>query len=621
MASLSNSLALAFRVALMSAYAGASCAQVSITTYHYDNLRTGWNRNETILNQTNVNNQSFGLLKTVVLDDQVDAQPLIVAGVSVNGSKHTLVYIVTENNSVYAIDASTGQVLLQTDLGAPVYYTNLPAGCNNNGPNVGIESTPVIDPSSGTLYVIAYTWENNAPVYRIHALSLATLADIVAPVEITASGMLSDGSTYQFNPGASRQRAALLLSNNTVYAGFGSFCDAASDQSRGWVLGWQAGTLAPLVSNKLANTRATSPNSMFLSSIWMSGYGLAANPAGSVYFVTGNSDISGKTYNAVTNIEESAAEMSPDLSTLQSLFTPSDHRALDYCDCDFGSGGLMLLPKQPNKPADLAVAAGKDGNLYLLNAKNLKRKFGSYYIGDCWCGPSYFEGSDGIGRIVTSGYVTASAWTVSYASGPALVQQWQSSDIANGQDWGFFTSVSSNGTNAGSAIVWAVGRPTDTEPAYITLYAFDADTGQQLFAETAGQWLNVTGDANIVPVVANGLVYVASDQMLTIFGEGGSRAVTLPSIRHPDTRAPLPPGHHELYGTVESMRGAQLVIRRRSGEHVRLTATEALRKFMFAEPAIGHSLIARGTLDKSGVFQADVILHAKDRPAMWPPDR
>ena len=105
---------------------------------------------------------------------------------------------------------------------------------------------------------------------------------------------------------------------------------------------------------------------------------------------------------------------------------------------------------------------------------------------------------------------------------PSLSQKSQFNNIANGQDPGFFTSVSTNGTTAGTAIVWAVGRPTDSDPADVSLYAVNPDNGSQLFSETAGVWPNTGGNSNIVPVVDNGLVYVASDQMLTYLGPGGS---------------------------------------------------------------------------------------------------
>jgi hypothetical protein len=601
--------------------ASAAQAQVNVTTYHYDNYRTGWNQNETTLTQSNVVEATFGLLQTVTLDDQVDAQPLIVSGLTINGSQHNVVYVATESNSVYALDASSGAVLVKTNLGNPVSYTNLPGQCNNNGPNVGIDSTPVIDLSNGIIYVVAFTWEKNTAVYRVHALSLTTLADTVTPVVVSASATLTNGSVYTFNAGVNRQRPGLLLANNTVYAGFGSFCDIAANLSRGWVLGWQAGTLTPLASNKLNDKRPKSPDNFFLSSVWMSGYGLAANAAGSIYFVTGNSDYSGTTYNHITNIAESAVTMSPDLSTVQSLFTPGNHVGLDQEDGDFGSGGLMLLPPGGGKFPDVGAAVGKDGNLYLLDTDNLHKEFGSYQVGSCWCGPSYYQGSDGVGRIVTSGNSTVGVWKLADKHKPSLSVYKQWGGVANGQFPGFFTSVSSNGTNAGTAVIWAVGRPTNNDPADIDLYAVNPDTGQPLFSEVAGQWPNTGGDSNTVPVVANGLVYVASDQMLTIFGPGGSKTAALPKIRHTDMRVALAMGEHDVYGVVTSIKGSMIVIRTRDGKELRIDATDAMRAFRFAEPSVNHALEARGNYDKSAVLQADIVLHAKDHPVMWPADR
>lgn len=431
---------------------GAAEAQFNITTYHYDNLRTGWNPNETTLTQSSFS--SFGLLQTVSLDDQVDAQPLLVNNETINGSQHNVLYVETENNSVYAIDAQSGAVLLQTNLGSPVPYYDLPGGCNNNGPNVGISSTPVIDTATGALYLISYVQQNNISAYYLHALSLTTLQDMVAPVLVAASGTLTNGAQYNFNAFASRQRAALLLSNGTIYAGFASFCDSAANESRGWVLGWQESTLAPLAANKLADTRKKSPDNYFLTSVWMSGYGLAANSNGSVFFVTGNSDYSGTTYNKVTNIAESAVEMSSDLSTVQSLFTPSDHASLDQSDTDFGAGGLMLLPQQPGSFPNLAAAAGKDGNLFILDADNLHKNLQTPNIGGCWCGPSYYQDGNGRGRIVASGgggFGTDTAISVYVNKGrnkPNFQLVSQYGGVTNGLNSGVFTSISSNGTMA-----------------------------------------------------------------------------------------------------------------------------------------------------------------------------
>ena len=324
-----------------------AAAQTAVTTYHFDNYRTGWNPNETTLTPANVIKSSFGLQHSVALDDQVDAQPLVVPGVMITagqyqGTTHDVAYVATEGNTVYAIDVHSGAVLLNPNFGTPVRY---PLGCGNNGPNVGINSTPVIDPSSGLLYVMIYTQAQSGPTYTLHALDLGSLTDSVTPQVVTASHTLTNGSTFTFNGKYQRQRPGLLLANGSVYAGFGSFCDLSANLSRGWLLGWTAGTLTPFPSNQLLDIQATDSNSFFLSSIWMSGYGLAADDSGNILFVTGNSDAN--SYDGVTNIQESVIKISPTLTTVLDLFTPDNQASLDDGDVDFGSGGVIVLPDQP----------------------------------------------------------------------------------------------------------------------------------------------------------------------------------------------------------------------------------------------------------------------------------
>jgi outer membrane protein assembly factor BamB len=153
---------------------GAAQAQQSVLTYHYDNQRTGWNPNETILTPANV--PSLQLLASVPLDDQVDAQPLVYNGV---------VYVVTESNTVYAIDAVNGNILSTNNFGPS--FGSCVAG------NVGINSTPVIDPGSSTLYIMVYTSDGNGnPIYQLHALDLGSLSDKVAPATVSASSTLVD---------------------------------------------------------------------------------------------------------------------------------------------------------------------------------------------------------------------------------------------------------------------------------------------------------------------------------------------------------------------------------------------------------------------------------------------
>ncbi len=501
-------------------------AGVAITTYHYNNNRTGWNQNETVLNPTNVAGSSFGLLQTVTLDNQVDAQPLVVPGVNITVGNyqgtHDVVYVVTENNTVYAIDAESGTILLSPNFGTPI---NNPEGCV--APYVGINSTPVIDLSSNTMYVMVYSMQAKGPAYNLHALDLGSLTDKVAPALVAASHQLTDGSTYNFNAAVQRQRPGLLLSNGNIYAGFGSFCETFT--ARGWLQGWQTGTLEPLTSNLLTDRQSSDPDSFFSSSIWMSGNGPAVDDSGNILFVTANSDYSGTTYDGVTDIQESTVKESSDLSTVLDLFTPSNWSMLDKTDGDFGSGGVLVLPDQLGTYPHLAVAAGKFGTLYLMNEDSLggysstfNNVLGSYVIGKCWCGESYYvDPTDMSSRIVTSGGTTAEVWELQTSPTTALNMVTSASvSGTTAQDPGFFTSVSSNGTQ--NPIIWALSRPLSATQNSINLLAFNPDSGgstmTQLFEGPAGSWVNLGNNANLVPVVANGEVFVASYKQLQIFG-------------------------------------------------------------------------------------------------------
>lgn len=503
----------------------------AVTTYHVDNNRTGWNSHETVLTPANVGSTSFGLLHAVALNDQVDGQPLFVPAVNITAGSskgtHDVVYVAAESNTIYAIDAESGKVLLSPSFGTPVH---MPLGCNNNGPNVGINSTPVIDPSSNTMYVLIYTQDSTGPAYRIHALDLGSLTDKVTAQLVAASHTLLDGTTFNFNATYQRQRPALLLANGNIYAGFGSFCDFSANVSRGWLLGWSTGSLTPFAANQLLDTQATSPDSFFLSAIWMSGYGLAADDSGNVLFVTGNSDFSGTTYDGVSNIQESVVKVSPDLTTVLDLFTPKNQASLDQTDADFGSGGVLVLPDQPGTTPHLAVAAGKAGSMFLMNEDALggfstqtNNVLGAYNIGACWCGQSYFvDPSDGLGRVVASGGSKVLVYKVQTSPKVALVPTSQSAALnATVQDPGFFTSISSNGTS--NPIIWAVSRPTSASGHPLSLYAFNPEsvtktTMKMLFHGQAGTWPNTTGNSNLVPLVANGEVFVATHNQLRIFG-------------------------------------------------------------------------------------------------------
>jgi outer membrane protein assembly factor BamB len=539
------------------------------------------------------------LQASVALDDQVDAQPLVFNGA---------VYVVTENNSVYKIDAASGSVVATTNFGVPV--TPPVFGCNSG--HVGITSTPVIDPNSGTLYVMDYKYNSSeSPVFQLHALDTGNLKDKIAPRKVAASRRLTDGEAYSFDASVTRQRPALLLSvNGNVYAGFGSFCDAfGTNIARGWLLGWHSGSLTP-VGARLNNKNAQSANDFFLTGIWMSGDGIAEDQSANLYFSTGNSDVSGLSYSQKNNLSESVIELSPDLTTTESFFTPvgaEGLRFLEANDEDLSSGGVLLTPD------GYAVAAGKVGQMFLLRQGNLGGHAPGNFvkrvtIGICLCGESYYRGSDGAGRIVSSGGTQRIAvWFE-----PSFRLESESQPL-NGAA-GFFTSVSSNGSQ--NAIVWAVDGPANSSQPEVTLYAYDPATAAVVFSAGAGTWPNPGGHPNIAPVVANGHIYVASYQQLTIWGLTAPPAVV--KLAHPVFENPvkLRTGDHDVFGTITAMSGTTITVRKRDGTMTGVSTAGAPTPPL----TIGQAVRVVGTGTKT-MLQARWVARAPGQSKVWPPDR
>jgi hypothetical protein len=612
---------------------------VAVTTYHNDTLRTGWNPNETTLTPAVVKSGAFKQVVAVAVDEQVDAEPLYVPNLSIPGlGKRNVVYVVTQNDTVYAIDADAGTILFSRNLGAPVPLSVLLGQCNNNGKKVGITGTPVIDLARQAFYVVTYTLEQGTPVYRIHALALSTLADVVPSRVITGSRALTNAQAYKFDPISSRQRAALVEANGAVYAAFTSFCDINADETRGWVLGWNAATLSPLAGQALTNRLSSSPNDYFLSTIWMSGYGIAADESGSLFFVTGNSDPKGNTENGTTSFGESVVKLSPDLTRVQSYFTPSGRTLgaayLDQHDGDFGAGGVMLVPAASGQPR-LAVAAGKAGVMYLMNRDSLgghaasgpDQVFATYDIGMCLCGASYYVGADGTGRVISSGGLGLMVWKVAYSKKPRLIQE-SDTTVGSQQYQGFFTAVSSNGTQAGSQVIWAVSRPVSRASPTLRLFAFDPShinkSGEStpIFTAPAGTWPNTGGNPNTVPLVANGRVYVGGYQSVAIFGLGNASShIDSNAVAAAEPSADSQSGGHVLYGTVISSANTAIMLRSRTHTLVTVDAALAMREHRAVPAVKGQALLVRGEYDARGMLHAETILHAKDLPALWDADR
>lgn len=397
------------------------------------------------------------------------------------------------------------------------------------------------------------------------------------------------------------------------------------------MLGWKAGTLTPLAGNQLDDRLATAPGNFFLSSVWMSGYGLGADAAGDIYFSTGNSAVN--SYGPPNNIQESVVKLSPDLTTIVDYFTPSDAQygvnTLDAQDNDMGSAGVLLLPDQKRSIPHLAVIVAKVGQLYLMNRNSLggynpngsDHVLATFVAGSCWCGQSYFVDSGKVPHVVTSGGDNIILWKVATSPQPTLIKQSTSSPLNSGQDPGFFTAISSNKQKPGTAIIWAVSRPS-VSPFTVTLYAFNAgNVTKPLYAAAAGTWPNTGGNANIVPVVANGHVYVASDKRLDIFGLGGKLAPKEVVAAAPETVQAPTPQENIVFGTITKVEDAHVTIKTRTGQLVEVDASRAQQQSQSIVLVPGRAVVVHGTRDNAGVLHAETVLHAKSSPSLWPEDR
>lgn len=510
---------------------GSSTVATDMVTYHFDNARDGWNPFETTLTVKNVTSTHFGLQFNLPLDADTMGQPLYVANVftPVDGNTHDLIYAATENDSLFAYDADTGALVWQQSylnqaLGdQPMPISDI-KGCKDIQPNVGITSTPVIDTSTNTMFLVTKvvdasptrTWHQ-----YIHAVDIGSGLDLPgSPVEIQGQITTQGGQVVTFNPLWQLNRPGLLLSNGVVYVAFGSHCDYQGTQARGWIFAYNE-SLAPV-----ASAVTTVDDLEGFGSIWMSGYGVAADDAGNLFAISGNGAFDG-----TANYGDSALRISPNL-TLEDFFSPANEQILDGEDADFGSGGAMLLPTQPGTYPDLMVGAGKDETLYLMNRDDL----GGFTQGGpdrvvqeipnavgiphgLWGGPALYVDSNGQTDIYyCGGQDHIKQWVVQTSPSTMLFLAQQTKRTFGGMG-GTTPIVSSNGSTPGTGIVWAIQRPSNLRPN-VTLYAYDAmKLTHQLVQLPVGQYDHNKGSYFGVPTVVNGRVYVAYGPGIAVFGE------------------------------------------------------------------------------------------------------
>jgi hypothetical protein len=500
-------------------------------TFHADALRTGWNQRESQLTASNVNAASFGLRASLAVDGQVYAEPLVAANETVPGiGTQNLLIVATANDTVYAFEADTGApIWTRSFTGAGI--TAVPwtdSGCNNVAPTIGIVSTPVLDRARDTLYVVAATDETAGAAttthIRLHALSLQNGADKLAPADIGGSVPQTGGGTIPFLPQWQMSRASLLEANGAIYVAFASHCDYGGQRAHGWLFAYDAGTLAPAGSIFNTTTDPTT-STLTLGAIWGSGFGPAADARGTIYTSTGN----GTDYDGGHNLPQSVLAIAPGLGfPALSSFTTGNQSSENAADLDLASGGVLVLPDQPGATPHLAIAGGKTGITYVLNRDGLggyvpggpdNALYEAATNGGVWGGPAYYVGADGNPYLIVSGgNDPLQRYRLQLSPSIALVPAGQAAAPIGSVEGGTIPVVSSNGTLPGTAVVWALSRPSDTTTP-IVLNAYDgANLSRLLFQASTHPWTNVHGDALVAPTVANGKVYVPTGSTVDIFG-------------------------------------------------------------------------------------------------------
>jgi hypothetical protein len=516
-------------------------------TYHNDTFRTGQNNNEPALTTGNVNPTQFGKLFSYSVDGQIYGEPLWMPNVNINGVNHNVVFVATQNDSVYAFDADNATLypnpLWQASFLNPpgitaIPYTDVEKGLDIN-PKIGITATPVIDPTLGVMFVEARTLNTTGtancpgdpdPTYfhYLHELNLATGAEMTgSPVLICAqvpgTGYDNVGGVVTFNSMRQNSRAGLLISNGYVYVAFSSLEDI--NPYHGWILGYNETNLAqaPIIYNATPNGDK--------AGIWHGGGGIPADASGNIYYSTGTGSFSNTVGGGISFVK-----LTPSGNTLNvaDYFAPFNqaYENVEAINLDLSSSGPLLLPDQPGAVTHEALIAGKVGTMYLINRDsmgefnaNFDNVVQAFYtnIGGVssptgnWGTPAYFNSQvyiQGVKDVLRQfGLSTYPGGTAILSGGPLAV---------GAQVIGYpgdTPVISSNGTQNG--IVWVVESDGAATSKAATLWAYDAaDIAHGLYNSGASGKRDVAGAAVkfSTPTVANGKVYVNTAVELDVYG-------------------------------------------------------------------------------------------------------
>lgn len=531
----------------------------AITTYKGDNNRTGAFSNETALNKSNVNATSFGRHVTYPVDGQVYAEPLFVPNLTIGGTTHNVVFVETEHDGVYAFDAD------QTTPTQPLWYksllpsgaTSVPSGdvaCSDMVPEIGITGTPVIDSTTNTMYVVSYTKENGHHFYRLHAMDITTGQDKQNPVQIggsvAGSGAGSTGGQVPFRSDHERQRSALLMANGQIYISFASFCD--NQPYHGWIMAYDTSFHQKALYNDTPNGSG--------GGIWGGGSGLSADSSGNIYTITGNG-----TFDLNTGGHDAGDSFVKFNGSLQRSdhFTPFNQQCLAQADSDLGSGGPLQIPGTNEH-----VGVGKEGRIYVVDDNNMgkftaapgglncnnvgsttidkvKQEFSPHFIGGEYNTPSYWNNT-----VYFSG---AKDHTKAFTFNPGTGKLSSQPTSQTPESFGFSCSgatISSNGTDTSTAIVWII------DPLY-GLRAYDAtNLSKELYSSKLSSFTKFS-----VPSVANGEVFVGTQNSLVIYGllspnpTPTSTSTPTPTSTSTPTPTPVPGGYNNVGTTDDTQPG------------------------------------------------------------------
>ena len=525
-------------------------AQVVVTNFpglytrHNDNARDGQNLQENVLTTGNVNPAQFGLLFSYPVDAYTYAQPLYVPNVSIPGQgTHNVVYVATENDSVFAYDADGRSAtplwqdsFINPSAGITPLGESDVNSCPLIGPSLGITATPVIDPATQTMYLIAATKQvsgtNTTYSQSLHALDITTGAErpgspVVIQAQVPGTGGGSTPGPVVLNPQFLTSRAGLLLSNGVVYSSWASPC--ANTYSWGWMLGYDETSLAQVA------VMSTTPNGYY-GGIWPNV--IPADSSGNIFVASGDGTFDANT--GGTDYGDTYMKLVPNPSpspvgsfTIADYFTPSDQAALLSEDIDLSPGGPMLLPDQPTSPTHLMVGGGKEGTLYLVDRDNM----GQYSA----TGNNIVQTlSDAVGGRSTCVNTGSQPYTRCLFTQPAFWQNqvFYQAPYDNLKDFRLFNGqlsnppilssvatfggsgappvVSANGATNG--IVWS-NVTAKASPSVLTAYDA-ANITRVLYASSMAGSRDTAGNSVIwtEPTVANGKVYIAGSTQLNVYG-------------------------------------------------------------------------------------------------------